>query len=269
MTADRERIERMVAAGKLARAEADELLAALGNLEDRAGRVESRDQRSSAAMRMKLAYLRGQLSAEDLDRAQKRAAVRMGLLFGLLTWLINSAFFAFDDGQILRAFVVSLPHLFLGGPLFGWVMYRLHLQPASRKLGRLVTDLGAPLEPPTHTPHGRCPTCSAENYKTWGPSHPAMIHWVLNPGLAFNELALGQRVPRRMNICRECGTNWFECPACERSYDSALLSARQSFGQWAGIPCPGCSEPIPSLRNWWAALVARPLELLTGRAPAR
>ena len=29
---------------------------------------------------------------------------------------------------------------------------------------------------------------------TW--KSPVMLHWVINPGLAFNELVLGQRAPK-------------------------------------------------------------------------
>ena len=39
-------------------------------------------------------------------------------------------------------------------------------------------------------------------YKVWKLPHPMLIHWVLNPGLAFNELILGQRVPKN-NIDRQ------------------------------------------------------------------
>lgn len=36
--------------------------------------------------------------------------------------------------------------------------------------------------------------------RTW--KNPMMLHWIVNPGLAFNELVLGQRVPKVMLIER-------------------------------------------------------------------
>ncbi|WP_244213081.1 hypothetical protein [Idiomarina ramblicola] len=35
-----------------------------------------------------------------------------------------------------------------------------------------------------------------DKYKVWRLPHPMLIHWVVNPGVAFNELALGQRIPK-------------------------------------------------------------------------
>ncbi len=35
-----------------------------------------------------------------------------------------------------------------------------------------------------------------EKYKVWKLPHPMLLHWIINPGLAFNELILGQRIPK-------------------------------------------------------------------------
>lgn len=37
-------------------------------------------------------------------------------------------------------------------------------------------------------------------YKIWTWNNPVMLHWIINPGLAINELLLGQRVPKTMLI---------------------------------------------------------------------
>jgi hypothetical protein len=33
-------------------------------------------------------------------------------------------------------------------------------------------------------------------YKIWTWKNPLMLHWIINPGLAINELILGQRIPK-------------------------------------------------------------------------
>ncbi len=33
-------------------------------------------------------------------------------------------------------------------------------------------------------------------FKIWIWRNPVMLHWIINPGLAINELLLGQRVPK-------------------------------------------------------------------------
>ena len=35
-----------------------------------------------------------------------------------------------------------------------------------------------------------------EKYKVWKLPHPILLVWVLNPIFAFNELILGQRIPK-------------------------------------------------------------------------
>ncbi|RZS94996.1 hypothetical protein BC751_0509 [Cecembia calidifontis] len=33
-------------------------------------------------------------------------------------------------------------------------------------------------------------------YLIWNWENPLMLHWILNPGLANNELIMGQRIPK-------------------------------------------------------------------------
>jgi hypothetical protein len=47
-----------------------------------------------------------------------------------------------------------------------------------------------------------CPKCSSRQYTTWDPTHLVIRHWILNPGIAVNELVLDQRMPEVMYICR-------------------------------------------------------------------
>lgn len=38
--------------------------------------------------------------------------------------------------------------------------------------------------------------CKNSEFKVWTWKNPVMLHWIINPGLAINELILGQRVPK-------------------------------------------------------------------------
>ncbi|MYC13690.1 MAG: MFS transporter [Gemmatimonadetes bacterium] len=84
--------------------------------------------------------------------------------------------------------------------------------------------------------------------------HPLVLHWILNPGLIFNELILGQRIPKVMLIDEESDKPLMErtyvpCPHCETLNDSRLWAKRNSFGHWFGFLCPNCHQIIPCLWN--------------------
>jgi hypothetical protein len=88
-----------------------------------------------------------------------------------------------------------------------------------------------------------------------------ILHWVLNPGLAVNEIVLGTRVPRVMYICRDCqeplgARTYAVCPSCRSAHASMIWSGWNGFGHWLGLVCPDCGKDIPSLRNAtaWVAL---------------
>ena len=113
---------------------------------------------------------------------------------------------------------------------------------------------------------GQCPLCGTEDAetKTWRAA--GNLHWILNPGLAFNELALGQRVPAEHHECRQCRTDFVDCHHCEHSFGADIDlgwkdQLRQQFGNWRGYPCARCGEPVPSLRNALAALMLFPLRM--------
>ena len=42
-----------------------------------------------------------------------------------------------------------------------------------------------------------------EKYKILGWKNLLILHWIINPGLAFNELIFGQTIPKVMLIERE------------------------------------------------------------------
>lgn len=84
--------------------------------------------------------------------------------------------------------------------------------------------------------------------------HPLVLHWILNPGLIFNELILGQRIPKIILIDEESDKPLMErtyvpCPHCETLNDSRLWGKGNSFGHWFGFVCPNCHQIIPCLWN--------------------
>jgi hypothetical protein len=85
----------------------------------------------------------------------------------------------------------------------------------------------------------------------WQPN-PLLLHWVLNPGVAFNEVVLGQCIPKEYFTCKRCPFGdrcYIRCPSCD-SFHSGMLWARgNAFGHWFGLICPRCGVPIPRLWN--------------------
>jgi hypothetical protein len=67
-----------------------------------------------------------------------------------------------------------------------------------------------------------------DKYKVWQLPHPMVLHWVMNPGLAFNELILGQRLPKVMLVDKTS-----DAPLMERQY----------------VPCPECNV-LTDARVW-------------------
>jgi hypothetical protein len=105
-----------------------------------------------------------------------------------------------------------------------------------------------------------CPKCKRSDFKQWKLPHPMIVHWVLNPGLAFNELALGQRVPKLQLICRTCEGAVMErayvpCPTCRYMHWGRLWKRSRGFGNWRGISCPACGAPIPCIWNVFSLLI--------------
>lgn len=91
-------------------------------------------------------------------------------------------------------------------------------------------------------------------YDVWALPRPILLPWVLNPGAAFNEIILGQRLPRIMLIERHSPRPFAErsfvpCPSCGTIHPGRLWSGRSAFGHWLGYVCPTCGEFIPSLWN--------------------
>ena len=91
-------------------------------------------------------------------------------------------------------------------------------------------------------------------FKIQAVPHPLVLHWILNPALIFNELILGQRIPKVMLIDEESDKPLMErtyvpCPHCETLNDSRLWGKGNFFGHWFGYVCPNCHQIIPCLWN--------------------
>ena len=95
-----------------------------------------------------------------------------------------------------------------------------------------------------------------EKFKVWTWKNPAMLHWIINPGIAFNELVLGQRAPKVTFIEKNSTKTLAErtlipCPHCGTLH-SALKWTPQNktaFKNWFGLYCDNCGKIIPCVRN--------------------
>jgi hypothetical protein len=113
---------------------------------------------------------------------------------------------------------------------------------------------------PSTAPSPACPRCGGHDWKRWDQRHPLMIHYMLNPTLCFNELVLGQRLPKVMLTCNTCNEPFVDrsyvlCPACETLHRGRLWSKKAAFAHWFGLVCPSCHSVIPCLWNVWSLLI--------------
>ncbi len=100
------------------------------------------------------------------------------------------------------------------------------------------------------------------------------MHWLLNPGLAFNELVLGQRLAKRMLIDESSDKplqerSYVPCPHCGALNDGMLWSKKNGFGHWYGLMCPECEQIIPCMWNFTSRVllaITFPIWFLPARA---
>lgn len=93
-----------------------------------------------------------------------------------------------------------------------------------------------------------------EKFKVWKLPHPMLLHWIINPGIAFNELVLGQRIPKVTLVDKTSDAPLMErqyvpCPECNALNDGRLWSKGNAIGHWFGYVCPECHGRIPCLWN--------------------
>jgi hypothetical protein len=99
-------------------------------------------------------------------------------------------------------------------------------------------------------------------YKAWTWKHPSMLHWIINPALAFNELVLGQRIPKitlidKISVKPLMERTLVPCPHCGTLHDGRIWSLQNKtvFKNWFGYYCPQCGEIIPCLWNLTSLLI--------------
>jgi transcription elongation factor Elf1 len=95
-----------------------------------------------------------------------------------------------------------------------------------------------------------------QQYKVYTWKNWMMLHWILNPGLAINELILGQRVPKISLEDKTIDKPRYErtfvpCPHCETLHDGRTWSTINgtAFKNWFGLYCKNCGNTIPCLTN--------------------
>ncbi|MCC5944511.1 MAG: hypothetical protein JJT94_06215 [Bernardetiaceae bacterium] len=101
-----------------------------------------------------------------------------------------------------------------------------------------------------------------EKYKVYTWKNWMMLHWILNPGLAVNELILGQRVPKIILEDKITGRPRIErtlvpCPHCETLHNGGTWSVGNgtAFKNWFGLYCTNCGNTIPCLTNGLSFLI--------------
>jgi len=98
-------------------------------------------------------------------------------------------------------------------------------------------------------------------YKVWTWKNPLMLHWIINPGLAINELLLGQRVPKITLIENDSSKSLQErtkipCPHCGTLHSGLKWSTRNNaFKNWFGLYCDNCGKTIPCLTNFTSLIL--------------
>lgn len=116
-------------------------------------------------------------------------------------------------------------------------------------------------------PNYKCPKCGGSNFKRCELPHPIILLWIVIPVTVINEIVLGQRMPKTQLICKECDLPemdrvYVPCPSCKTMHLGRLASDKRRFGNWRGVRCPLCDEPIPHLRNifsWGIIMLSFPL----------
>ncbi len=99
-------------------------------------------------------------------------------------------------------------------------------------------------------------------YKVYTWKNWMMLHWIINPGLAINELILGQRVPKVSLEDKTIDKPRIErtlipCPHCNALHDGRTWSTQNgtAFKNWFGLYCMDCGGVIPCLTNALSIIV--------------
>lgn len=91
-------------------------------------------------------------------------------------------------------------------------------------------------------------------YKVYTWKNWMYLHYIINPGLAFNELVLGQRVAKVGLVEKNTDKpfierNYIPCPHCKTLHGYEVWSGKRGFKNWFGLYCPNCRKIIPCIMN--------------------
>jgi hypothetical protein len=107
-----------------------------------------------------------------------------------------------------------------------------------------------------------CMNYDKTKYKIWTWKNPLVLHWIINPGLVFNELVLGQRIPKVTLIERNSTKTLAErtlipCPHCETLHSGLKWTSQNktAFKNWFGLYCDNCGKIIPCLTNFTSYII--------------
>lgn len=101
-----------------------------------------------------------------------------------------------------------------------------------------------------------------KKYKVYTWKNWMMLHWIINPGLAINELIIGQRVPKIILEDKSVKKprierTYYPCPHCKTMHDSRIWSTENptAYKNWFGLYCRDCGNVIPCLMNVFSFLI--------------
>jgi hypothetical protein len=244
---DRDRLQDLQASGRVKADEAADLRDALSSHAERvATKDPSTELNTNRMNQTHLAFLSGKID----ERALRAHTIKMTLVGGVLMSLGNFLAWSIVDRSLAWSTFRVVGSVGMGVTWTVLIHY-FFLAKWQDKLIRLRNEAGA-LRPITIADAHQCPSCLSEDFKSYTPKNWMMRHWVWNPGLAFNEVVLGQRIPKLMRTCEACGGQSCPCPHCAQSIDLMTWSRGQAFGNWGGLRCPHCHGEIESLCNVFA-----------------
>lgn len=92
------------------------------------------------------------------------------------------------------------------------------------------------------------------NYKVYTWKNWMYLHYIINPGIAFNELVLGMRIAKIGLVEKNTNKpfierNFVPCPHCNTLHDYKTWSGKRALKNWFGLYCHKCKQIIPCITN--------------------
>lgn len=286
MRAEEQRVRKLQSEGRITRREADQIVAALGTLENRSASARSRATRYrldlTALGVLKARFLVGEITRAELNQGIGRIAVTTGLTIACTLVLFMILLYLFDlGGSPDETWAEQVRFALFYGSVMGLatgVSTRSHLRAQVLGLWRLRRKVDIAQPKLVKRARGRCPSCGSQKRQPAWLKAGVSAGWVLMPWLAINELYLGQRLPRRHERCMPCGAIYVACSRCDASVENLDWNACKPFWSSAGMRCEPCGARIPCWRNVFALAIQWPARALAGlfrakvdarQAPAR